>query len=296
MINGYSEVYNFGHKAVSDIFKSEVTVEEKVDGSQFSFGRIDGKYFCRSKGKDQTGPTDKLFLRAKAGTENLPLNDGWIYRGECIDKPKHNTLVYERVPNNHVIIYDIDTADQCYLTYVDKKAEAERIGLECVPLLFSGKVEKMDELKDLLNGTSVLGGSMEGIVIKAYDQFDQRKKVVMAKIVRDDFKEKHSREWKNSNPSGLDKIGQIAQEFCTEARWRKAIEHLRDNGQLAGDVTDIGNLLKEIQLDMLKECKDEILDKLWKWAWPHIGRAATRGFPEWYKARLLETVNLEEIE
>jgi hypothetical protein len=296
MLSSYSEVYNFGHRCLDGIFDNEVIVEEKIDGSQFSFGRIDGTYFCRSKGKDQTYPTDKMFAIARANTENRPLHEGWTYRGEYLAKPKHNTLCYDRVPNGNVIVYDIDCGNQHYLLPIDKEMETIRIGLECVPLLFKGKVSSMDEIKAFLTLPSILGGNIEGVVIKSYDKYAPDKKVLMAKLVREEFKEKHNKEWKKSNPSGGDKVTEISQYFCTPARWEKSIQHLRDNGNLQGDVTDIGNLIKEIQVDIQKECADEIKDMLWKWAWPHICRATTRGFPEWYKAKLVNDITLQPSE
>jgi hypothetical protein len=66
------------------------------------------------------------------------------------------------------------------------------------------------------------------------------------------------------------------------------VQHLREAGQLQGAVQDIGPLIQEIPRDVEKECKPEIMEALWKWAWPHIKRAVTRGFPEWYKEKLLE--------
>jgi hypothetical protein len=36
-----------------------------------------------------------------------------------------------------------------------------------------------------------------------------------------------------------------------------------------------------------KECAEEIRDRLYRFAWPHIRRKVTAGLPEWYKAELL---------
>lgn len=291
-LQSYSEIFNFGHRCLDQIFEGEVVIEEKIDGSQFSFGKRNGQYFCRSKGKDQTNPTDSLFELAVANTKHLALVDGWTYRCEYLSKPKHNTLCYERVPKNNVIIYDIDMGNQHYLLPEAKRQNCLVIDLECVPVLFRGKVDKLDQIKELLACKSVLGGSIEGIVIKNYNKYAPDKKVLMAKLVNDDFKERHSKEWKKSNPSGLDKIAEIAQRYCTKARWEKSIQHLRDDGLLKEDVTDIGNLLKEINIDIEKECIDDIKEDLWKWAKPHILRTSTRGFPEWYKEKLLEKVRV----
>jgi len=288
MLSSYPEVFNFGHKCLDPILDGPVVVEEKVDGSQFSFGRVNGEYFCRSKGRDQTEDTDKMFLLAKQNTEFLPLVDGWIYRGELLNKPKHNTLCYERVPVKNVILYDIDKGDQDYLTHAEMRKHCGDIGLECVQLFYQGQVKILSGLLEFLKTPSTLGGPIEGMVIKNYGQYAPNKKVLMAKIVQDEFKEKHRKEWKNSNPSGKDKIGQIAQEFCTEARWDKAVQHLRDDGRLEGTPKDIGNLIKAVQQDIEKECAGEIKDRLWNWAKPHVSRVSTRGLPEWYKNKLRE--------
>ncbi len=39
-INSYPSVYQLGHKAIQNIFDGKVVIEEKIDGSQFSFGMI----------------------------------------------------------------------------------------------------------------------------------------------------------------------------------------------------------------------------------------------------------------
>ena len=51
LIHSYPTVFAIGHKMIADLFNGSVVVEEKVDGSQFSFGVIDGELVCRSKGQ-----------------------------------------------------------------------------------------------------------------------------------------------------------------------------------------------------------------------------------------------------
>jgi hypothetical protein len=36
--HSYSSIYALGHKALAELFMEPVLIEEKVDGSQFSFG------------------------------------------------------------------------------------------------------------------------------------------------------------------------------------------------------------------------------------------------------------------
>lgn len=138
---------------------------------------------------------------------------------------------------------------------------------------------------------SALGGQkIEGVVIKpsAYNLFGVDKKVLMGKFVSETFKEKHTKEWKKQNPSSADVLEQISAEYRAEGRWRKAIQHLREAGSIDGSPRDIGLILKEIPVDIEKECSEEIKDRLWRWAWPHIKRKAVYGFPAWYKDQLMQ--------
>ena len=135
--NSYPSIFNLGHRAVSELLTQSVLVEEKIDGSQFSFGRFGGELRCRSKGAvlNNVAP-EKMFARAVEVASQLDLHDGWTYRAEYLQKPKHNTLVYERTPANNLIIFDINDGHEFYMSYDDKAAEARRLGLEIVPRLY----------------------------------------------------------------------------------------------------------------------------------------------------------------
>lgn len=289
-INSFSSVIALGHRMSQNIMDGNITVEEKVDGSQISFSVINGELFIRSKG--QMLILDEPEGMFKMGVENIKtikdlLVPNWIYRGEYLNKPKHNTLCYNRIPEKNIIIYDIDTLNQCYLDYEAKSKEAKRLGLEVVPLFYHGDAKGF-EIGGLLDTESVLGGcKIEGVVIKNYEKFSQDKKTLMAKIVRDDFKEKHEKEWKKSNMPIGDIISLLGQELKTEARWEKAYQHLKEQGQITGTLKDIGLLIKEVPNDILKEETDYIKDRLFNHAKETIMRIVKAGLPEWYKEKRL---------
>lgn len=293
--HSYPSIYNVGHSAVGEIFLSPVDVEEKVDGSQFSFGLDEnGDLHIRSKGAVMNvDAPEKMFERAAQSVKDRMggLRLGWTYRGEYLQKPKHNTLAYSRVPSGHIVIFDVNIGEEDYLDYEAKKREAERIGLECVPLLYSGMVDGPQQLRDLLERESLLGGQkIEGVVVKPIGRklFGPDKKSLIAKFVSESFKEIHGKEWKKQNPTGGDILEQLGDRYLTTARWSKAVQHLSEAGLLEGSPRDIGAILKEIPADVEKECADDIKDRLYAWAWPHIRRKVTRGLPEWYKQKLLE--------
>lgn len=291
--HSYPKLYNVGHSAVKDIFQSEVLVEEKVDGSQFSFGKINGELKVRSKGVqiDPEHP-EKMFTKAiNTAKELFPiLTEGYTYRGEYLQSPKHNALAYDRTPNQHIILFDINTEEEQYLSYSDKVKEATRLGLEVVPILYQGKVDRPEQLVELLEKVSVLGGQkIEGVVIKSYTQFGIDKKALMAKHVSEAFKEVHKNSWKEGNPTGKDFIALLAESYRTPARWNKAIQHLKERGELTNTPKDIGLLMKEVQLDIREECTNEIKDKLFEYAWRNIGSSSVKGLAEYYKKILLES-------
>jgi len=286
-INSYCKIYNLGHAAIKDLFLDDVQVEEKIDGSQFSWALIDGDLNIRSRGKELfINQPEKMFSQAIAYILSIKdkLQDGLIYRGEYLKTPKHNTLAYDRIPKNHIIIFDINNGIENYLSYEDKVIEAEKIGLECVPLLYRGRVDNYEQFKTYLEKTSILGGQkIEGVVIKNYNRFGKDGKVLMGKYVSEQFKEIHQKSWKDKNPKNKDIIKLIGESLKTDARWNKAIQHLKDRGELTNSVKDIGNLIKELHADILEECEEYIKKVLFDWGWKHIIRIISSGFPEYYK-------------
>lgn len=280
-----------GHKAIEELLLDPVIVEEKVDGSQLSFGRFNGELRVRSKGKEMIADApENLFKEAVATAASLELREGWTYRGECLQKPKHNSLAYERVPRGNVILFDINSDEERYLSYEEKQAEAARIGLEIAPLLFAGKIESANDVLAFLEQESILGGQkIEGVVIKNYSRFGRDKKVLMGKYVSEAFKEVHKKAWGESNPKQGDIILRLIGMLKTPARWDKAVIHLAERGELENSPRDIGKLIAEVKSDLKKECVDEIKNTLFSWAIDSVLRGSVGGLPEWYKQKLLDS-------
>ena len=298
-ISAYSSPYVLGHKALASLWDTSdgpVWVQEKIDGSQISFRRDGDRLSARSRRQDLTSylgdlvASDGMFANGLRTIVRLKdqLHDGWTYRGEYLQKPKHNTLAYDRVPNDHIILFDVDTGIESYLNPQWMAAEAERLGLENVPLLAAFEsLPPLDRLEALLQTPSILGGGpVEGIVLKNYSRFGPDKKALMAKMVREDFQEAQKAEWKRNNPGKNDAVKQLGAKYGGEARWRKAMQHLRESGRLQGAPQDIPVLLQEVYDDVMVEQEDEIRDFLLKTIARDLKRALTRGLPEWYKRYL----------
>jgi len=321
-------IYNLGHPAVKGLFDVPVQIQEKVDGSFFAFGLFDTPCGCsyeafgpghdedlikldnepdengirghfvhrelkvRSKGAvmiaDAPEALFKPAVKAVQDRQHL-LKPGWQYRGETLAKPKHNALSYDRVPKDNIILFDVCTDEETYLPYEELCAEGERLGLEVVPQLFSGVVADVNQLRQYLDLTSVLGGQkIEGVVVKPLTPlYGPDKKMLFGKFVSEAFKEVHKLSWGESNPSQKDIIQRMVDAYAHPVRFNKAVVHLREQGQIEDSPRDIGKLIKEVPADILKECEQDIKNALFKQAWPHIARGITRQIPEWYKEKLL---------
>jgi hypothetical protein len=289
-LSSYPKIYAIGHKAIEDLFKDDVMVEEKVDGSMLCFAKAENDLFFRSKGAViYANAPEKMFTLGVEAVKSIMdrLHEGWIYRGEYLSKPKHNTLSYARVPRNNVILFDVTIGTETYLSRSEKEIEAERIGLEIVPKVFEGRIDNVEFLMSLMDRESILGGEkIEGLVVKNYSRFGKDGSVLMGKYVREDFKERNGANFKRENPSRGDVVQRVIGALKTEARWNKAVQHLREKGQLESSPRDIGNLIKEVKEDMKIEEEEWIKTELYKDSIDSILRGVTAGVAEWYKLEL----------
>lgn len=299
----YPKIWNLGNDAIPDLFKGTVEITEKIDGSMFGFGvDQDGTVVMRSKGKEMFFEAHEgMFEHAVTQVENrkdqlLQLANE-VFKGaffiyaEYLGKPKHNVLAYERTPNDNLIVFGVKIGQNFVKDFFQIKDIATSIGLETVPLIYEGEWEQSqgyEKLKEILEKTnSVLGNTLiEGVVIKNYRQLTVIGEITscFGKYVSEKFKEKHRTDWKHI--SGKDSLGLFIDSFRTEARWNKAIQHLRDNGQLTNTPKDIGPLMKELQTDLGEEETEEIKKFLYNHFIKQIKRKACAGFPEFYKEQL----------
>ena len=289
-ISAYSSPKAFGHRLVQEVLDGDVSIQEKIDGSQISFGVLDGELMVRSRNTQLDLDDPGMFGKAVQHIKSIQskLIEGWIYRGEYLAKPKHNTLVYDRTPSGFICLFDIEVSMGTFENVENLAGHAEQLGIEAVPWYYTGSGENVsfDDIKWMLdNKEPLLGGKyIEGVVIKNYDQW-LNDKVMMAKYVSPKFKERHQGDWKERNPGGMDKI---KDSINREAIWNKAIQHLAEEGILLGEPKDIGPLMKEINQDFSAENKEDIKELLFSTFWKEILRYVGQGFPEYYKEKLAD--------
>jgi len=293
-IHSFPKIFHIGDRWIKDIFDKEVEITEKVDGSQFSFGKIDGEIVVRSKGKVMVAEApDKMFSFCVSYVMGLDLPEGVIFYGEYLSKPRHNTLCYDRIPKNYIALFGVCDRNQVFSSdYGTLSGWAEKLNIDVVPLLYRGKVNSQEELFKLLDTMSFLGGTkIEGVVVKRYEPImigSQVIPIMAGKFVSESFKEKHTGTWAKEHTS-KGKWEVFKEQHRTEARWVKAVQHLTEEGAINGSPKDIGALIKEIGRDITEEEKENIKDFLWDEFSPELLRMAISGFPEWYKKKLAST-------
>ncbi len=288
------------HLYLKDEVDKEQTfiVEEKVDGSQFRvwFDK-EGAMHVGSKSVDDNidlGLFDKAIEVVKERFSDTKAKDRkyWAFFFEYLKKPKHNTLAYDRIPKGHLVLFDVWNGKQ-FLPYEEIEEIADAFYFEVVPKITEIKWKDItiEKVEEWLETTSFLGGQkIEGVVLKSYERYKlnpytKRYEPYIYKYVREDFKEKNKVEWKDKKVSVIEKL---KKELNNVNRWKKAIIHLKEKGELEYSPRDIPKLFKEINQDIEKEEKEYIKEELYNYFRKEILRGATKGFPEWYKKWLLE--------
>lgn len=292
----------FGKREVADVLDGRVEITEKVDGSQFGFGIVDGELKMRSKGAEIVGDPPALFKPScdtvQTAYENGAIPEGVWFWGEAMCKPKHNTLQYERTPKGHIALFGA-VEDDTFLDYSSIEFLADRMGMDVVPLIYDddGSWVDADYLMSLLDRESFLGGAkIEGFVVKNYAKNwllgGTVVPIMCAKYVSEAFKEAHGSTWKKEN-TGKGRWETFTEGLRCERRWEKAVERLAEAGSLTNSPKDIGLLVKSIQQDVGEEEKSTILEVLWQEFGRDAVRKSAQGFPEWYKERLLRQSMVE---
>ena len=290
----FPKILHIGDKQISSLFDGEVEITEKVDGSQIGLGKVNGKLFVRSKGKEQDlDNPDMMFIKGVEYVKSIEhlIPDNYTFYGEYLQKPKHNTLAYDRVPKNHIALFGVYNQETREFLGSDSIQQwASRLGVDPIPVLHTGSSTPEEVLKIVKERVSYLGGqNIEGVVVKAYKPWlflgQIPLSVMSGKYVTEEFKEVHNKNWKAEN-TGKGKLEVAISQYKSEARWNKAVQHLRDNGELTGTPKDIGGLIKEVREDIVAEEKENIKDQLWGIYKNDFLQSATNGLPEYYKQRI----------
>ncbi len=241
----------------------KIVIQEKIDGAQFGF-YVENNilYFC----SHNNNLTDSEQIAETGIPKNWnaikPVLESWqndptqfecdmYYYGESMQK--HTIHYGDDIPG--FIGYDIlHINTMTFLDYSWVKTRFENMGLPFIHVHYNKDISEVnfDELKELFKTSAYRNDTSEGIVIKRYDN------QLMAKIVNDSFKEKHSdhlgRLLVNLN-SDINEHG-IVENYATSTRIEKMIHKLHDHGYEI-EMPMMRTLYVQVVKDILEE---EILE------------------------------------
>lgn len=298
---------NASHKLGQEsILDGEVVLEEKTDGSQFRISITSDGFEFGSKRVEfnQRGVDSNFRLGVNTFTENNKNfdDDNRIgadvkavhFFGEYFKSEKQNTIKYDRMPKNHIMLFDVaieyynKPMHWCNNDQVD--IWANDLEIEAVPVLGTGTFT-MEQVKELAEQESVLGGSKrEGVIIKARNrQYNTtlaslaEHPWMIAKYVRPEFQEDNRAE----HPGNKGKLQELCEAYNNPNIWKKSVARLRDESQLEGSMKDLAKIIPDVMKDVESEWKETIMNDLWKIYGKDIIKHSVKGVPQWYQEQLI---------
>lgn len=271
----YPEIKRLGDDENKDIFTygdDYIYICEKVDGGNFSMWLAeDGVHFA-SRNRDLTLENDtKMFegyqkyLRDHLNNIKEVLNPNYIYFMECMTP---HTLHYNNAPK--FIGFDIRLkrmknaeGQGFFLARELREQEFNRLGIPNVPLIWKGTVKELKniELRNLIGKSAYGDIMMEGLVIKNVSRKHPiENHQIYAKIVRSEFKEENRVIFGTGIKNKNSDTSKIIEEFCTDARIRKAVLHFTDEGDKL-ELKLMAKVPTYVIKDILKEESSTIFDK-----------------------------------
>jgi phosphopantetheine adenylyltransferase len=166
-INHLYDLYNKkGADFVNQLFNQYVTINEKMDGSAFSFERDKDTGKFKFYRRDQRNPITlvdrtlmKYYEKPIQYIESLPphviqkIPRGWRFGLEYFANTNPVEIVYDRLPKNHLIlsyVHQLDDAGKIVKT-IQKKSSldewADLLGVEHSPIIFQGKLDEDQKSK-----------------------------------------------------------------------------------------------------------------------------------------------------
>ncbi len=261
---------------VQDIFlEPEVVCTEKIHGTNARFGWVDKKLRIGGRNQDHTNDEqgDSVmgfvkWVREQELDKKLKLyfrGFNIIFYGEWFGVGIQKGVNYGT--EKQFRVFDVRFNGK-YQDWDNVVHLCNVMGLKTVPLLYRGfpKLETFNQLLEIQSvvaaelGVTVTDNTHEGIVIKP-----SKMKIspttgewMIAKYKNAKFAERTSERQKKDFVPLPGSVHAFVDEFVTETRLEHVIDHLRDQGIEVKDMTATPHVLKEMNVDVLREGKDEI--------------------------------------
>lgn len=265
-----------------------IQITTKIDGANASIAwdETTGKLevFSRTNLLNQPGALRGFYdyikteVEPKIPWDKIDNKQNLVIFGEwCI----RHTCNYDKSWYNKWRVYDIwDKRNDAYWPQDAVKEFCMTFGLEYIEELYYGPFISWEHCRSFLDKSTAYGHEQEGIVIKNQSKLgkDDNKAPVYLKIVNERFKEsQHSKkENKPVDPAvkaAKAEAAKLAATIVTEARVRKLILKLVDEGKLPAELQpkDMGAVMKLLPKIAFEDCMKEELETV-KQLGEHAGK------------------------
>ena len=283
MFDPYPKIHALGYKGTEKLSQLPVYVSEKLDGSNVSIhclGHPDLPQFKELRLASRTRWIDceskqffPFILWVKEHEQQLldGLEPGEALWGEFCNN--HNVLKYDR--KSPFVMFDLSRTDAAtgertfvspslWCSYFTKRNFEPHDPISCVAWQFVDSLSSVVDLLQAWNTSgSMLGGTIEGVVIKNYAHKSDYGEPLFVKIVNEHFKE----DFKKTYAAGDSLEETLCQIVFSEARFRKGVQRLKENEEYTESVKDIPKILSIIQKDIQEESMETIKEFLLKKYW-----------------------------
>lgn len=197
----YMHVERFGNSEVDGIELGKCFIFPKLDGTNASIWMDNGQIQAGSRKRHLSLDADNAgFLAAISEGSNILnfMHDHQAIRlyGEWL--VPHSLKTYREDSWRQFYVFDVwDELNGIFIPYPEYQSTLEEYGVNYIPpiaIMRNPSYESM--LKELENNTFLIQegkGIGEGVVVKNYDYQNKYGRVVWAKIITNQFKEKHSK-------------------------------------------------------------------------------------------------------
>jgi len=254
----YQHIERFGTDEVDGIEYGRVYVFPKVDGTNSSIWIEDGQICAGSRNRKLSLDNDN------AGFLNHCLSCG-EYKTFFSENPDlrlygewlvpHSLKTYRDEAWRKFYVFDVLRGDE-YLIYEDYKQILEHYNINYIPPDAIINNPSSDQLLRSLEKNNFLikdnHGVGEGVVLKNYEFYNKFGKQNWAKIVTNEFKEKHKKEMGPPEIKGKKIIeNEIADLYTTKSLCEKV--HAKIKNESGFSPKDIPRYLNTVYYDVIKE-------------------------------------------
>lgn len=199
----YQHVERLGATEVEGINDGYVFVFPKIDGTNSSIWFENDEIKCGSRNRELSLENDNQgFMKyvMEHLSHNLiklfEINPNLVLYGEWL--VPHSLKTYNNDAWRNFYVFDVmDLKKYCYVHYNEYKQILEEVDINFIPPICKGNNLSEDTLNGLTAKNTYLiedgYGVGEGVVIKNYDFVNKYGRVTWAKIVTNDFKDRHKK-------------------------------------------------------------------------------------------------------